>query len=93
MITDSNAATIKTKQMGKQVITNNGIISEPYTHEERKVIAVEKDLIKLSIWNRLLPEFKHPDNLRRIAILEVFEEMGYPNSDMVKLYKVVANEA
>lgn len=76
----------------KQIIDFNGIQTEPFTHEEKKVIAVEKDIFKLEIWNLLLEKFKLANDLQRIAILEVFEETGYPQSDMVKLYQKLAND-
>ncbi len=76
----------------KHIIDLNGIQTEPFTHEEKKVIAVEKDIAKCEIWNTLLNKFKTANDLQRIALLEIFEEMGYPKTDMVKLYRKFQNE-
>ncbi len=75
-----------------QIIDVNGIQTEPFTHEQKKVIAVEKDLYKAMLWQVMLTSFKTADELQRIALLEIFEEMCYPQTDMVKLYRTFQDE-
>lgn len=74
------------------VIDFNGIQTEPFTHEQKKVIAVEKDIKKCEIFALLLEDFKKANELQRIGLVEIFEELGYSNSDMVKLYRTFQNE-